>query len=634
MALITLRDVSLSFGDSPVLERVNLTVEAGEKICLLGRNGVGKSTLLRIVDGRVAPDSGEVMRPRGLVIGSLSQGVPENLRGTVFDAVCRRLGAAGRRLADHRRLAAGRDADRDRSADAAADLARLQQTIDNEDGWRIRQQVERIVSQMNLGLDDEVSTFSAGMKRQVLLAAALAPRPDLLLLDEPTNHLDMSAIEWLETVLSKWPGTLILVTHDRMMMQRLAGRIVEIDRGRLYSWQGGYAAYQRRSGERLRVEEKENARFDKQLAAEEVWIRQGTKARRTRNEGRVRALAQLRDDRRSRRDPTGTVRMGLSSAERSGKVVVEARQLSFAYGQQKVVSDFSITIMRGDRIGILGPNGAGKSTLIRLLLGELAPQGGRVKHGTHLEVIYFDQLRAQLDEGKTVQENVSPESDMIDVGGRRRHVIGYLKDFLFSPQRARTPVGVLSGGEKNRLLLARLFARPANVVVLDEPTNDLDVETLELLEALLLEYDGTVLVVSHDRAFINQVVTSTLVFEGDGRVQGYAGGYDDWLTQRPTVSDAPVERPVRSGQQSAAPAPAHAPKKLGYLQQRELAALPARIETLEARQQALFRIMSDPEFYRDSSQAIAAVRQELAEVEQELERAFARWEALESLNSA
>jgi ATP-binding cassette subfamily F protein uup len=633
MALIALRDVSLSFGDSPVLERVNLTVEDGEKICLLGRNGAGKSTLMGIVDGRVTPDSGDVMRPRDLLIGSLPQGVPEDLGGSVFDVICRRLGPAGRRLADHRRLAGGPAADFDPPGEATAELARLQQTIDNEDGWRIRQQVERIVSQMSLSLDDEVSTFSAGIKRQVLLAAALAARPDLLLLDEPTNHLDMSAIEWLETVLSKWSGTLILVTHDRMMMQRLARRIVEIDRGALHSWQGGYAAYLQRSGERLRVEEQDNARFDKHLAAEEAWVRQGIKARRTRNEGRVRALVQLRDIRRGRRDPTGTVRMGLSSAERSGKVIVEAHQLSFAYGEQKIVSDFSITIMRGDRIGILGPNGAGKSTLIRLLLGELPPQNGRIKHGTHLEVIYFDQLRAQLDEGKTVQENISPDSDMIAVGGRRRHVIGYLKDFLFTPQRARTPVGVLSGGEKNRLLLARLFARPANVVVLDEPTNDLDVETLELLEALLLEYDGTVLVVSHDRAFINQVVTSTLVFEGDGRVQGYAGGYDDWLIQRPTASEAPAERPARSSEKRAVSPPVDAPKKLGYMQQRELAALPAKIEALEARQKELFRIMSDPDFYRDAGDAIAAVKQELAGVERELERAFARWETLESMNS-
>ncbi len=634
MALITLRDVSLGFGAAPLLEGVDLTVEAGEKICLLGRNGAGKSTLMRIVGGQMSPDSGEVMRPRGLVIGSLPQGVPEDLGGTVFDAVCRRLGAAGRRLADHRRLADKAAGDPRRSADAAARLALVQQTIDNEDGWRIRRQVERIVSQMNLGLDDDVSTFSAGMKRQVLLAAALAARPDLLLLDEPTNHLDMSAIEWLETVLAKWPGTLILVTHDRMMMRRLASRIVEIDRGRLYSWPGGYATYQRRSRERLQVEARENARFDKQLASEEVWIRQGIKARRTRNEGRVRALAQLREIRRNRRDQTGNVRMDLALAERSGKVVVEAHHLSFAYGDRPIVTDFSITIMRGDRIGILGPNGAGKSTLVRLLLGELAPQGGRLKHGTHLEVIYFDQLRAQLDERKTVQENVCPDGDMIDVGGRRRHVIGYLKDFLFSPQRARTPVSVLSGGEKNRLLLARLFARPANVVVLDEPTNDLDVETLELLEALLLEYDGTVLVVSHDRVFINQVVTSTLVFEADGRVQGYAGGYDDWLIQRPTMGEASADRPARAGEKRVASPPVNTPKKLGYMQQRELEALPAQIEALEARQKALFRIMSDPDFYRDSGQAIAAVKHELAGIEQDLERAFARWEALESLTSA
>jgi ATP-binding cassette subfamily F protein uup len=424
--------------------------------------------------------------------------------------------------------------------------------------------------------------------------------------------------------------TLLMITHDRMMIRRLGTRILEIDRGILHSWDCDYATYLQRSQERLEAEEKGNRRFDKRLSAEEAWIRQGIKARRTRNEGRVRALKKLREARRSRRDRTGRVRMVLDEAERSGKTVVEAKDLTFTYGDRPIVENFSCTIMRGDRIGILGPNGVGKSTLIRLLLGELSPGRGRIKHGTNLEVLYFDQLREQLDENKTVQENVSPNSDMLDVGGRRRHIIGYLKDFLFSPQRSRTPVWVLSGGEKNRLLLAKLFARPANVLVLDEPTNDLDVETLELLEELLLDYSGTVLLVSHDRTFVNNVVTSTLVFEGSGRIEGYAGGYDDWLVQRPAEAALKPEKPS-AGRGSKIAVPAEpARKKLGYMQKRELEALPSRIETLEARQQELFQTMSDPDFYRQEGERIARVKNELARVEKDLEAAFARWEALES----
>jgi len=417
-----------------------------------------------------------------------------------------------------------------------------------------------------------------------------------------------------------------------MMIRRLATRILEVDRGGLYSWNCGYDTYLQRSQDRLEAEKKDNRRFDKRLSAEEAWIRQGIKARRTRNEGRVRRLEKLRERRRNRRDRTGKVRMALEAAQRSGKTVIEATDLSFAFGDRTIVKNFSCTIMRGDRIGILGPNGVGKSTLIRLLLGELSPQQGRIKHGTNLEVLYFDQLRGQLDENRTVQENISPDGDMLDVGGRQRHVIGYLKDFLFSPQRSRTPVWVLSGGEKNRLLLAKLFLRPANVLVLDEPTNDLDVETLELLEELLLEYTGTVLLVSHDRAFINNVVTSTLAFAASGRIDAYAGGYDDWLSQRPAVAPASPEKSAPHRDKKTTPPPAASPKKLGYMQQRELAELPGRIESLEARQQELFSTMAEPDYYRQDGARIAAVKQELAALEQELERVFARWEVLESLD--
>ena len=624
-ALITLRDISMHFGDAQVLDHANLTVAPGERICLLGRNGVGKSTLMRILAGRLTPDHGEVMVAQNLVLGYLDQEVPKDFHGTVMSAICHRLGSKGKHLDDYRQLCDKKDGDQA----TAKTLLALQQTIDTENGWAIEQQVAKIASQMNLNVDEEVSHFSAGMKRQVLLAAALCAQPDILLLDEPTNHLDMPAIDRLESFLLKFGGTLILITHDRMLIRRLATRILEIDRGDLFSWDGNYDAYLKQSQARLESEANQNARFDKKLSAEEAWIRQGIKARRTRNEGRVRALARLREIRRSRRDRMGKVRMSLDQAPRSGKMVIEATDLCFGFGNRDIVKNFTCTIMRGDRIGIIGPNGAGKSTLIRLLLKDLPPLSGRIKRGTNLNVRYFDQLRDQLDENKTVQQNIS-DSDMLEVGGKRRHVIGYLKDFLFSPQRSRTPVWVLSGGEKNRLLLAKLFSKPANVMVMDEPTNDLDVETLELLEELLLEFAGTVLLVSHDRAFINNVVTSTLVFEGPGRIQGYAGGYDDWLTQRP--APAPDETPKRPDKKSVAPVrpAADAPKKLGYMEKRELDALPGRIESLELRQEELFQVMSQPDFYRQESDQIAEVKSQLAQVEQELEQAFLRWEALEA----
>ncbi|MGD8702170.1 MAG: ATP-binding cassette domain-containing protein [Desulfosarcina sp.] len=633
MALITLRDICLRVGSQPLLDRINLNIAPGERICLLGRNGAGKTSLMEIIAGHVTPDGGEVMRSPGLVASVLPQEIPADLQGTVSDIICRRSGPSGVRLATYRRMCKKNDDASGADETIQHELTQLQQTIDDENGWQLQRQVERIISQMNLAPDDDVGPLSAGMKRQVLLAAALAGRPDILLLDEPTNHLDMAAVEWLESFLSKWPTTLLMITHDRMMIRHLATRILEIDRGRLHSWNCSFDAYLRRSQDRLEAEKKDSRRFDKQLAAEEAWIRQGIKARRRRNEGRARRLEALRQQRRHRRDPTGKVRMNLETARRSGKTVVEATDLSFAFGERVIVDTFSCTIMRGDRIGVIGPNGAGKSTLIRLLLGELPPRRGRIRHGTNLQVCYFDQLRSQLDEGRTVKENISPDGDMLDVGGRRRHVIGYLKDFLFSPQRSHTPVWVLSGGEKNRLLLAKLFLQPVNVLVLDEPTNDLDVETLELLEDLLQEYTGTVLLVSHDRAFINNVVTSTLVFSGTGRVDAYAGGYDDWLRQRPPM-DAPAagEAITRPLNKSNVP-PSSSRKKLGYMQKRELDLLPDRIETLEARQSELFATMADPDFYLLGGPRIAAVKQELETVQQALENAFNRWAYLESLDT-
>ena len=624
-ALITLRDISIHFGDTAVLDEVNLSVTPGERICLLGRNGAGKSTLMNIIAGRLAADSGEVVLAQGLVIGFLGQEVPKDLSGSVADVICRRLGPKGCRIADYRRLC-------EQAGDeetTAKRLATLQQTIDAENGWEIERQAARVATQMGLELDREVSEFSAGKKRQVLLAAAICAQPDVLLLDEPTNHLDMPAIDRLEAFLLKWRGTLMLISHDRMLIRRLATRILEIDRGGLYSWDGNYDTFLKQSEARLEAEANQNSRFDKKLDAEEKWIRQGIKARRTRNEGRVRELEKLREIRRGRRDRMGRVHMSLEEASRSGKIVIEATDLCFGYGKRQIVRDFSQTIMRGDRIGIIGPNGAGKSTLIRLLLGDLAPQKGRIKQGTNLDVRYFDQLRDQLDETKTVQQNLT-DGDLLDVGGKPRHVIGYLKDFLFSPQRARTPVWVLSGGEKNRLLLAKLFAKPANVLVLDEPTNDLDMETLELLEELLADFSGTVILVSHDRAFIDNVVTSTLVFEEGGNIQGYAGGYEDWLTQRPQPAQSEAPKTSTPKPSVAAKSPAAKTKKLGYMEKRELESLPARIEELEARQKALFEVMSAPDFYRQDSGHIATIKEELNRLEKDLEASYVRWEILEA----
>jgi ATP-binding cassette subfamily F protein uup len=634
MALITLRDLSIAYGDEPLLDRVNLTIKAGEKVCLLGRNGTGKTTLMGVIGGHLTPDQGEVVRSRGITIAGLPQEVPKDLSGRVFDVVCQNIGAKGKHLVDYRRLLNKKNSEMENAETRDKKLAKLQQTIEEENGWRIEQQVDKVLSKMKLPAEEEVQTFSAGLKRRVLTAAALVSEPDVLLLDEPTNHLDMDAIRWLEGVLAQYKGTLVMVTHDRMMIRRLANRILEIDRGRLHSWECDYQTYLKRNQERLEAEEKGERVFDKKLSAEEKWIRQGIKARRTRNEGRVRALKKLREIRRNRRDRTGKVKLSMEEAQRSGKVVAETVNLSFSFGDRRIVDNFSYTILRGDRIGILGPNGVGKSTLIRLFLGELEASAGRLKHGTNLQVLYFDQLRGQLEEEKTVHENVSPHGDMLEIGGRKRHVIGYLKDFLFSPQRSRTPVWVLSGGEKNRLLLAKLFARPSNVLVLDEPTNDLDVETLELLEELLLDYKGTVLLVSHDRTFINNVVTSTLVFEKEGKIEGYAGGYDDWLVQRPEAGREPKIRSSLEKQAQKAVASTKSKKKLSYMEQRELDALPGQIEALERRQQKLFETLSAEDFYKQPGETIASVKNELSQVESDLEKAYERWEALEAFGSS
>lgn len=585
-----------------MLDHVTLQIEPGERVCLLGRNGAGKSTLMRLLYGEMQPDEGEIVRRQGLRIGMLPQEVPQGLTGSIFQIIASALEGGG-----------------DFSSSAAEDTE-----------WRSQRQVQLTAARMELDPDARFETLSAGLKRRVLLARGLVTDPDLLLLDEPTNHLDIEAIGWVEDFLARYAGTLVFITHDRMFLKRLATRIVELDRGQLHDWACDYETFLKRREAVLAAEVEQQIQFDKKLAREETWIRQGIKARRTRNEGRVRALEQMREIRRARRRHVGSVRLHAQEAARSGRLVIEAEGLTCGYGgSAPVIRNFSTLIMRGDKVGIIGPNGSGKTTLLRLLLGEIAPREGRLRLGVHLEVAYFDQLRAQLDENKTVFENVGEGNDTILFNGRPRHLMGYLQDFLFSPERARSPVRILSGGERNRLLLARLFTRPSNVLVMDEPTNDLDTETLELLEELLLDYEGTLLLVSHDRAFLNNVVTSTLVIEGEGRVGEYVGGYDDWLRQR---KPAPPEKVERAAQRPPPPRSARERRRtLTYKEQRELESLPGRIETLESEQAMLYQRLSDPTFYQQAGSEIAGAQGRLKEVEQELEAAYQRWEVLEAL---
>jgi ATP-binding cassette subfamily F protein uup len=590
MALLSLRNVSLAFGGPRLLDGVELQIERGERVCLLGRNGAGKSTLLRLIRGEIWPDEGEVVCQQRLRIARLSQDVPQGSRGTVAEEVAGEVGADGPFEPDYR--------------------------------------VGSVISRMGLDARALFEELSSGMKRRVLLARALVNDPDVLLLDEPTNHLDIDSIRWLEEFLLRYGGTLVFVTHDRMFLSRLATRVVELDRGRIYDWACDYPTFLQRKEGLLAAEERQDALFDKKLAQEEVWIRKGIEARRTRNEGRVRALKAMREARSRRRERQGTVRMQVQDAERSGTLVIEARSISFGYGDRPVVRALTTTIMRGDKVGIIGPNGSGKTTLLRLLLGELPPREGTLRYGTNLEVAYFDQLKATLDEEKTVQQNLS-DYDTISINGQPRHVLGYLQDFLFPPERSRSLVRFLSGGERSRLLLAKLFTRPSNVLVLDEPTNDLDVETLELLEGLLVDYQGTVLLVSHDRTFLNDVATSILAIEDEGRVTEYDGGYDDYLSQRPTEV-APEWKPT-AAPTIAARAPSQRPRKLSFKEQRELEALPGRIEVLEAARQELHAAMADPAFYKKGGGEIVDARERLEALERELSLTYERWEALETL---
>jgi ATP-binding cassette subfamily F protein uup len=588
MALLSLQNLEIAFGGPPLLDGVTLQIEPGERICLIGRNGEGKSTLLKIVSGELQPDGGEIVSARAVRVARLMQTVPQELSGTVFEVVSR-----------------------DWNHEHASDHP-----------------VERAISLLGLDPAQEFSALSGGMRRRALLAQALVNDPDLLILDEPTNHLDIEAIQWLENFLLRWRGTLLFVTHDRVFLQKLATRIVELDRGQLSSWDCDYETYLRRRQAQLEAEEIHRAGFDRKLAQEEVWIRKGIKARRTRNEGRVRVLEKMRLERTQRRERTGTVKMQLNESELSGRKVITAKKLACGYGDTEILRDVSVEILRGDRVGIIGPNGCGKSTLLNTLLGRLAPLRGEVLHGTRLEIAYFDQHRMALDESRSVQWNLCADNDYVLTGSGRQHAIGYLQNFLFSPADARQPVGSLSGGERNRLMLAKIFAQPSNVLVLDEPTNDLDIETLDLLEELLADYQGTVLLVSHDRAFLNHVVTETLVFEGDGHLGEYVGGYDDWLAQR-----AAAREPKEESREPKAAEPRKVQtRKLTNKERDDLHKLPGRIEALEAEISALQQTLNDPAFYRRPPEEIKTATDRAAAAAQELDAAFIRWAELDELS--
>ncbi|MBF0186979.1 MAG: ATP-binding cassette domain-containing protein [Magnetococcales bacterium] len=633
MSLLQLKSVQVGFGGPALLESVDLIIEPGERIGLVGRNGAGKTTLLRLISGEIQPDQGEVARRQGVQVARLEQEVPTGLAGSVFDAVAGGLGERGTLISRYhdlsRQLADAPDAS---VLDA---LEKTQNALEAAGGWDVQQQTETLITQLDLPADSPFDALSGGLKRRVLLARALVTEPDLLLLDEPTNHLDIDAITWLESHFKAWRGTLLFISHDRQFVDTLATRIIELDRGRLTSWPGNFTAYTQLKEAALEAESKEQARFDKKLAQEEVWIRQGIKARRTRNEGRVRALQALRRERRQRRERIGDVKLNIQKAEGSGKLVAKIKNVSYRYEGETFIRDFSTLLMRGDKVGIVGPNGSGKTTLLQLILGHLEPVTGEVHLGTRLEIAYFDQLRRDLDLSGTVVDNVANGKDMLTINGQPRHVMSYLQDFLFTPDRARSPVSVLSGGERNRLLLAKLFLKPSNTLVLDEPTNDLDMETLELLEEKLIDYPGCILLVSHDRAFLNNVVTSILAFEEGGRIGDYVGGYDDWIQQRkggqeaPLSSLSPTPSPKTAEVKSTKPV-AQRGKRLGYMEKRELDALPAKIEKMEEQLEAIRETLSDPELYTTPGNRAAEEAARLESLEQELEEAYARWEALEA----
>ena len=623
MPLLTLKDTSLAYGNLSLLEKVSFNISSGERICLVGRNGTGKSTLFRVISGSVLPDEGDIWRQDTLKISYLEQEVPPDTSQTIYEVVSAGLGDIGEILIEYHNLAHTIDYSSDTSIKK---LAALQQQIEVLDGWNLNQKIETVLSRLSLPEDKKIAECSGGIRRRTMLAQALVSEPDLLLLDEPTNHMDIKAINWLEEFLLTYQGALIFITHDRTFLKHLARRIVELDRGNFVSFNGDFDYYLKKKDELLKEETRENAKFDKKLAEEEVWIRQGIKARRTRNEGRVRALENLRMERSRRQESKGTVSLDIDTGEHSGKRVADLSHVSFRYDDEILIDDLSTTILRGDRIGIIGPNGSGKSTLLKLILGELQPNSGNIVMGTRLDCVYFDQQRQQLDLEKTVRENISGGNDMISVKGRSRHVISYLKDFLFPPEQIDSPVKTLSGGERNRLLLANLFTKPANMMVLDEPTNDLDVDTLELLEELLAEYEGTLLLVSHDRAFLDNVVTSTLVFEERGKVGEYVGGYEDWIRQR--KSKATKTLSDKSSNKKKEITKPEKKKKLGFNEKRELDSLPEKIESMEQQHEELEQRISKNDFYQLDKETISKTMDKMKQLQLDLQTAYERWEFL------
>jgi ABC transport system ATP-binding/permease protein len=636
MALVSVREVSHSFGGSLLFDKVTFHIERGERICLLGRNGAGKSTLMQFVDdagrsdaGALKPDDGAVTRQQGIKVARLAQNVPAGLTGSVFDLVIAGLGRRAELLAEYHRASA--DVARSPTPAALQKLDRLHRQLDLHDAWQLSQEVERVLTRLNLDGGDELSTLSGGGKRRALLARALVGQPDLLLLDEPTNHLDIPTIEWLEEVLLAQAGALIFVTHDRAFVRKLATRVIEIDRGKLYDWECDYDTFVLRKRDAWAQEAREWQEFDKTLAQEETWIHRGTQARITRNMGRVRALIDMREARAARRVREGTVQMRVQNAERTGTLVIGVTDVTFGYGDAPIIRDLTATIERGDKVGIIGLNGSGKTTLLRLLLGELEPQSGTVRHGTGLQVAYFDQMREHLDPALSVQESVNDGNPILTIDGQARHVIGYLGRFLFPPQRLQTRVADLSGGERTRLMLARLFARPFNVLVMDEPANDLDLETLELLEGLLIEYQGTLLLVSHDRALLNNVVNRTLALEEGGRVGEYAGGYDDWLWQRPQPEGEPAAKPVAGSRPASLAVGSSRARRISFAERHELEVLPGQIEALEQEQQQLYETLSNPKLYQENGADVTRIQARLDELDKELEAAYARWTFLEEL---
>ncbi len=636
MPLLTLDNACLSYGHVALLDKAKLTIDSGERIALIGRNGEGKSTLMKVLLGEAMLDDGSIWRAPGLKVSYLMQEVPNDEQRSVFEVVASGIENVGQLITDYHNTvhALSEVVDEKESTRLVNQLNEYQNQLERLDGWSLEQRVEAMVSKLSLPEDALVSSLSGGYKRRVMLARALVCEPDILLLDEPTNHLDIESILWLENFLQNYKGTILFVSHDRAFIKKLATRIIELDRGNITSWEFGYEQYLVKKEEFLAIEAEHNAKFDKRLAQEEQWIRKGIKARRTRNEGRVRALKAMRNEYAKRRKQQGKAKLNLDTADSSGRIVAEVRKASFSYGDKPIIKEFSTKILRGDKIGIIGANGSGKSTLIKLLLGEIKPTTGKVKLGTHLEVAYFDQNRADFDMNASVMANLNHGRDRVMVNGKDRHVIGYLQDFLFPPARVQSPVKTLSGGERNRLLLARLFIKPANLLVLDEPTNDLDVETLELLEELLLNYEGTLILVSHDRQFLDNIVTSTIVMEGNGQVNEYVGGYDDYLRQRAEpVKEVSVKKDTSTNKATTAkkepPNEKPAAKKRTYKDQRELDLLPEKIEKLETEQQELVNLTSKPDFYQQDKHIANQTMARLTEIEEELNKAFQRWEELE-----